>query len=325
MSLKKTKINPFSKTNPDTGFGVQAGQIGERFINKDGSFNLRKEGWPLLKRLSIYSHLLDLSWLQFLVVILFFYLLINLFFTALYLCVGIDGLQGFVHSSFWGRAKEAFFFSTETFTTVGYGRVNPVGDAVHIIAALEALSGWLGFALVTGLLYGRFTKPQAYIAFSDHALISPYKEGIGLIFRMVPYKINHHITDARVVVNLAVTVEENGIQEFKFYQLGLERSRIDFFTMNWTVVHPIDEESPLYGFTENDWKDTDLELYVQVTGFSPVFSNTVMQRTSYTFKELIWGGKFKPMYRESPNGATTIVELHNLNNYEKIALLKEKV
>ena len=325
MGAHKNKINPVSKTNPDTGFGVQPGQIGERFINKDGSFNLQKEGWPLAKRLNIYSHLLDLSWLHFLLVILLFYFLISFLFTAVYLLIGIEELQGFVTTTPFAKIKEVFFFSTETFTTVGYGRVNPVGDGANIVAAVEALSGWLSFALVTGLLYGRFTKPKAYIAFSDQALISPYKEGLGLMIRMVPFKINHHIIDARAVVNLAVTVEENGKEEFKFYQLSLERSRIDFFTMNWTLVHPIDEQSPLFGFAEEDIRDTDIEIYVQVTGFNPIFSNTVTQRTSYTFKEIIWGAKFKPMYRESPDGSTTILELHKLNAYEKVLVIKEKL
>jgi inward rectifier potassium channel len=141
---------------------------------------------------------------------------------------------------------------------------------------------------------------------------------------MVPYKINHHLTDANVTVNLALTVTENEKQQFKFYRLNLERSRIDAFSLNWTVVHPIDHESPLLHFTKEDLQGSDLELYVQVSGFDHIFSNIVTQRTSYTFREIIWGAKFKPMYRESANGATTIVELQKLDDYEKVSLEKSK-
>lgn len=317
------KVNPFSKSNPDTGFGVQANRIGGRFVNKDGSFNLRKDGLPLWKRLSIYSFLMEQSVLSFAGTILLFYILINLLFTGLYLFAGDDELQGFLAVSRWGKIKEIFFFSTETFTTVGYGRINPVGWTAHVISAFESLSGWLAFALVTGLIYGRFTRPKAYLAFSDHALISPYRDGIALMFRMVPYKINHHLTDARVVVNIAFMEMENGKPEFKFYQLNLERSRIDMLNMNWTVVHPIDQESPLLNFTQEDMQRSDLELYVQVTGFDHIFSNMVMQRTSYTYKEITWGARFKPMYHESPDGTTTVLELDKLNEKETVALFNE--
>jgi inward rectifier potassium channel len=220
--------------------------------------------------------------------------------------------------------KEVFYFSTQTFTTVGYGRINPLGDGADLVASIEAMSGWLFFALVTGLLYGRFTKPQAFISFSENALMSPYREGRALMFRMAPYKSNHHLSDVKVVVNLSLIVaEENKKPEYKFYNLSLERSRVDMFNMNWTVVHPIVEDSPLLHFKHEDLESADMEILVQVAGFNPVFSNMVMQRTSYTYKELIWGAKFKPMYHESPAGNTTILELNKLNHFEKVNLAPE--
>jgi inward rectifier potassium channel len=316
------RVNTFSKSNPDTGFGVQANQIGGRFVNKDGSFNIRKEGVPVLERISFYSNLLELSWAQFFIFILIFYLSANIVFTLLYLLAGYHQLQGLLSDTAWGRLKETFFFSTETFTTVGYGRVNPVGDAAHIIASFESLTGFLSFAFLTGLLYGRFSRPKAYIAFSENALISPYKEGTALMFRIVPYKVFHDITDARIVVNVAFMESEDDKPVFKFYKLKLERDKIDTFSMNWTVVHPIDEESPLLNLAEEDMKVSDLELYVQVSGFDNIFSNLVMHRSSYTYEEIVWGAKFKPMYHESADGATTILELDKLNEYEKINLSK---
>jgi len=276
-----------------------------------------------MKRISVYSRLLDLSWSQFLGIIILFYIGINIFFTAIYFLIGTDELQGVIATTTWGKIKELFHFSAQTFTTVGYGRINPVQDGADMVASFEALIGWLSFALVTGLLYGRFARPKAYIAFSDEALISPYKQGTAIMFRMVPYKINHHLTDAHVVVNIAFMDVEGEKQEYKFYQLKLERSRIDTFNMNWTVVHPIDEESPLLNFTEEDMQRSDLELYVQVTGFDHIFSNMVMQRTSYTYKEIVWGAKFIPMYRESADNTTTILELNKLNDYEQVSLMEK--
>ncbi|MGN6165867.1 MAG: ion channel, partial [Flavisolibacter sp.] len=276
--MSSGRVNPFSKSNPDTGFGNQPGQIGGRFMNKDGSFNLRKEGVSFLRRSSFYSYLLELSWLKFIGLILLFYFIVNMIFTIAYVAIGENQLQGLTSTTFWGRIREVFYFSTQTFTTVGYGRINPIADSADFLASIQSMAGWLFFALVTGLLYGRFTRPQAFIDFSENALISPYGNGKALMFRMVPYKSNHHLSDVRVVINLSFIAIENEKPEYKFYQLSLERSRVDMFNMNWTVVHPIDNDSPLLHFSEEDLKNSDVEVLVQVTGFNPVFSNVVMQR-----------------------------------------------
>lgn len=311
-------VNNQIKENRDTGFGVQSNQLGERFVNKDGSFNILKTGYPWYRRLSVYSWFLRLSWPQFLLEMVLLYLLINVLFTGVYLLVGTDQLTGFVHPLGWRRLAELYFFSTQTFTTVGYGRINPIGIGADVVSSLESMTGWMFFALVTGLLYGRFTQPKAYLAFSHNAVIGPYRGGRGLMFRLVPYKGNHHLTDAKLAVNIALNVMENGMPEFKFYRLNLERSRVDTLSMNWTVVHPLDEQSPIQHFTPEDMRNTDVELYVQVSGFDPIFSNTVIQRTSYTYKEIIWDAKFKPMYHESADGSKTILELDKLNDFERV-------
>ncbi len=311
------KINPVSKSNPDTGFGILPGQLGERFVNKDGSFNIRKRGMPFLHQVSIYSWLLSLSWLQFIAIIILLYLGMNIIFASIYFLLGPGQFIGLISGDHWGRFKEMFFFSTQTFTTVGYGRINPIKDGADIIASVETITGWMFFALVTGLLYGRFTQPKAYLAFSENALYAPYRGGWAIMFRVVPYKTNHYLTNANIVVNLAFQAEtEEGKTEFKFFTLQLERNHIDAFSMNWTVVHPIDEESPLLNFNMDDMRTADLELYIQISGFDHIFSNTVMQRTSYTYKEIVWKAKFKPMFHESSDGLTTILDLDKLNHYE---------
>jgi inward rectifier potassium channel len=206
----------------------------------------------------------------------------------------------------------------QTLTTVGYGHVSPVGDGINVVAGAESLTGFLSLAIATGLIYGRFSKPKSYLLFSDEALISPFKEGTGLMFRFAAFKDKHALTDLEIKVNIGLQLLENDTLAYKYFSLNLERTRVESMPMSWTVVHPIDETSPFFGFTEEDMKNADVELYVMMRGFDDVFSNYVQQRTSYTYNEIYFNRKFVPMYRESDDGKTTILELHKLNIHELV-------
>ena len=317
MSLYK-KINPFSKLNNDTGFAGNTNDTGGRFINKDGSYNLVKEGMPFRKRFSIFHDMLNLPLWKFITVILVFYLLINLLFCGVYFFLGAAQFDGLSGGDSWKTFREMFYFSTQTFTTVGYGHVSPVGDAVNNVAAVEALTGFLSLAIATGLIYGRFSKPRSYLIFSDHALISPFKGGTALMFRFAAFKDKHTLTDLEIRVNTGLLALEKDKPDYKYFTLELERTKVESLPMNWTVVHPIDEKSPFYGFTQEDMQAADVELYVSLRGFDDVFSNYVQQRTSYTFNEILFNRKFVPMYRESDDGNTTILELHKLNIHKEV-------
>ena len=312
------KINPASKVNNDTGFATSASDYGGRFINRDGSFNLRKEGMPFWERFSIYHRMLNLPRWKFIALLVSFFLGINVLYTVLYLLAGTDGFTGMLAKTNWEKVKEIYFFSTETFTTVGYGRVNPVGDGVNFIASIEAMSGFLSFAVATGLLYGRFSKPRSYLIFSDFAVVAPFQDKTALMFRFASYKDNHILTNVEIKVNTGFQAEENDRKIYRYFDLHLERSRVDNLPMNWTVVHPIDENSPFAGLTTEDLKASDVEVYVLVRGFDDVYSTVVLQRTSYTFDEIHFNRKFKPMYRESADGKTTILELHKLNEHVEL-------
>jgi inward rectifier potassium channel len=312
------KVNPFSSVNNNTGFGTNADAYGGRFINRDGTFNLRREGVSFWDRFNIYQVMISLPMWKFIAALVLFFIVINIFFTTVYFLLGAEGLQGYIVTSNWGKFKELYFFSSQTFTTVGYGRINPVGDGANIVSSLEALTGSLFFALTTGLIYGRFSRPRAHLIFSDQALVSPYHGATGLMFRLACYKERHSLTDVEIQVNIAFKVQENGDSVYKFYDLPLERKKVEMLPMNWTVVHHINESSPILGFTEEDMKNADVELYVLVRGFDDVYANTVATRTSYTFEEIKFKRKFVSMYRESENGKTTILELHKLN--ESVAL-----
>jgi len=301
-----------SRENKDTGFGTNATSNSGRFLNKDGSMNQRREGISFFDKFSVFQAMLTIPLWKFVTIIMAFYFGLSFMFAGVYFAIGVDELQGLTGISTWQKLKDVFYFSTQTFTTVGYGRVNPIGDGANIVASIEALTGFLSFAIATGLIYGRFARPKPYLIFSEQALVSPFHDHKGLMFRIVSYKDKHVLTDVEIIVNLGMLVTENGKSSYKFFRLDLERSRIESLIANWTIVHPIDDKSPLYGMNAEDYKNADVELYVLIRGFDEVFSSVVQKRTSYIFSEIQFHKKFASMARETENG--NVLELHKLND-----------
>jgi inward rectifier potassium channel len=279
--------------NQDTGFGEKTSDMGGRMVNKDGSFNIKRIGINVRDRASGYQSMLTMPRWRFLAIIFIFYFLINCFFTLLYWLAGPSGLEGVEKVRFWGRIKELFFFSTQTFTTVGYGRVNPVGEITNWIAAIESLIGFLSFAIAAGLLYGRFSRPKSFIRFSDSLVFANYRQGKALMFRLVCYKDDHLLTNAEVKLNARIVTKNKGYQ---FFNLNLERSHVDSLVLNWTVVHPIDEHSPFFGLSQKEIVNLQPEISAYLTGFDEVYSSVVVARVSYAIKDFKFGFKFLPMY-----------------------------
>jgi inward rectifier potassium channel len=314
--MASKKINTRLKSEDNTGFGTNSSYSGGRFFNREGGANIRKKGVGILDRYSWYHTMLDMPRGKFLFLLLSSYIVINLVFAGVYYLIGTEHLAGIIAHSAWENFMEVFFFSTQTFTTVGYGRISPTGFATSAVATFEAFLGLLNFAIATGLFYGRFSRPQAFLRFSHNALITPHKGGIALMFRMSPFK-NNNLSEAEVKLTLAMQVEENGTMANKFYGLDLEISKINALALSWTIVHPINEKSPLYDFTEADFKNTRIELLVYVKAFDEVFSNTVVGRTSYISPEIIWGARFKLMYEPSEDKSHTVLDLDKLNAYTR--------
>lgn len=310
----RQKIRP--KNTENSGFGDNASG---RFINKDGLPNVHKKGVGILNRFSWYHTMLDLSTFQFLSYLVIAYIIVNILFALIYFLIGVEHLTGIDKSNPMNEFIDVFFFSSQTFTTVGYGRIAPVGFTASLVATFEAFLGLLTFAIATGLFYGRFSRPRAYLKFSDIAVIAPFKEGSALMFRLAPYK-NNSLTDADVIVSTAIEVIENSVPKSNFYTLKTQLSKINTLALNWTVVHKIDEESPFFGFSEEDFKNTDIEIIVHVRAFDEVFSNTVVQRSSYVSKEIIYGAKFIPMYYPDKENLSTILDLDRINHYQQADL-----
>ena len=317
MDLLKN-INAKAKAETNTGFGTNPSNYGGRFINKDGTANISKRGSNFLSRISWYHTMLNMPVWKFLFVILSFYAFVNFIFATLYYTIGIEYLDGIENAGpEWLKFWKAYFFSAQTFTTVGYGHISPNGFLTSTLAATEALVGLLSFAIATGLFYGRFSKPKAFLKFSENAVIAPYRGMKALMIRMVPYK-NNNLTDADAKMTLGMSVEVNGKPENKFYSLALEMRAINSLTLSWTLVHPITEDSPLFGFTEVDFAKAEGEIIVYVKAFDDMFSTTVAAGTSYVFDEVVYGAKFDLMYSENAANTKTILYLDKLNAITKV-------
>ena len=298
------------KAIKDTGFGDN---FSGRFINKDGYPNIKKKGVNILNRYSWYHTMLNLKRWQFIGLLVGSYIVVNFIFALIYYSIGIEHLTGIDKSNFQNEFTDVFFFSSQTFTTVGYGRIAPVGFLASLVATFEAFLGLLAFAIATGLFYGRFSRPRAFLQFSDIALISPYKDKSGLMFRMAPFK-NTSLTDASITVLASFEITENGETKSSFYTLKLEVAKITSLILNWTIVHYIDEESPFYSLTQEDLKNIDIEIIVHVKAFDSIFSSDVVQRTSYTSGEIIYGAKFEKMYGPDSTNRFTVLNLDLINS-----------
>jgi len=291
--------------NNELGFGTKTSSQRSRLINYDGSFNvdrIERSNWGAT---SVYHALITMPWRKFNFIVLVYFLIINLFFACCYYFTGIEGLKGVEASTAQGQFLEAFFFSTQTFSTVGFGRISPGDHLTSSIAAIESLIGLLGFALATGLLYARFARPVARIIFSKKAIIAPFKNTTAFQFRIVNKMRNSQITDMHARVTVAKLETENGVKIRRFRLLELEVKNIIFFPMIWTINHPIDENSPLYGMSEQDMHEADLEFLISLTGFDDTFSQTVNSRFSYTHEELVYGAKFVSIFSQNANGQTS--------------------
>ncbi len=271
-----------------------------RAINKDGTFNVRRRGasW---RHIHPYLHLINMGWASFLAVTFVAFFTVNTIFAVIYFSLGPGQLQGADAPAANLRFLNDFFFSAHTLTTVGYGSIAPSGIAANFVAALEAMTGLMGFAVITGVLFGRVSRPSARIGFSDHMLIAPYQDGTSLQFRVVNLRPNMLMNLEGNVVLMTVDGPPGDLKR-SFQPLKLERDGVNFLALTWTLVHPIDETSPLYGKTAEELQRLQAEVLILIKAFDDTFSQTVHARYSYRYDEMVWGAKFKPAFEIDASG-----------------------
>ncbi len=284
----------------DPGLTQQYTGVLRRTLNKDGSFNVVRRGGSW-RDFHPYLALLNMTWGRFLAIVLTGYVLLTTLFGAAYFVLGPGQLQGADAPTEWGRFLNDFFFSSHTLTTVGYGNIAPKSTAANALTALEAITGIMGIALGTGLLFGRFSRPSARISFGERLLVAPYAGGSSLQVRLVNMRPN--ILMELEASMILMTVEgPPGAQRRRFQQLKLERQNIYFLPLTWTLVHPIDESSPVFGKSADDLQRIQAEIVTLIKGFDDTFSQIVHARYSYRYDEMVWDAAFQPAFEIDPGG-----------------------
>ena len=299
----------------DLGFGIQS-IASQRMLLRDGEFNIERRGFGLFGALHAYHTLLTLPWKWFTALAAGFYVVCNVVFAGIYLALGPGTLLS-TGDGIPTAALRAFFFSVETISTIGYGNIVPVGVPANIVMTVESFLGIVLFALVTGLVFARFARPVAKVLYSEKAIIAPYGDGEAFEFRIVNGRSNQLI-DMRAQVFYSRVVERDGVRQRVFDELKLERRRIAFFALSWTIVHPLDEDSPLWGVTPESLFEGDAEFLVLLSAVDETFHQQVYSRSSYKANEVLFGARFERMFELGDEGRP-VIHRDRLSAVEKVA------
>jgi len=286
-----------------------------RLVNRDGSFNVRRNDLSPFHPYNAYHTILSLPVPRLLALMATGYAVTNLLFAFLFWLAGPGALTGAAEAPL-GRFEDCLFFSVQTVATIGYGRLVPATRLANILVAVEALVGLLGFAILAGLLFARFTRPTAKLRFSRNALIAPYAGGWALMFRLVNLR-STDLTEVRAFVSMARWVEENGVRRRRFTELALERDSIIFMPLHWVVVHPITNTSPFRGLTRDSLIAGDPEIVCLISADDETFAQTVHAKTSYDKTDIVWGAQFTDMYLPDPEHIA--IDLGRLHDFETVA------
>jgi inward rectifier potassium channel len=305
----------------DLGFGTEVARgTRRRLLNRDGSFNVTLDGLNPLSSLGVYQRLLRITWPQFLIVICLYFVCVNGLFAGAFLLCGPDALQTstgqFANQQFY----RAFFFSVDTFATIGYGNIYPVGVPANALVSLEALLSIVSVALVTGVIFARFSLPSARIIYSRNAVVAPYRGRTALEFRIANARSSQLIDVQVQAILTKIEPAANGSAVRKFYELPLERQRVVFFPLSWTVVHPIDANSPMWGVTQQDLVRAEAELLVLLIATDETISATVHSRSSYQADEIVWGARFANMFMRNESEGIIGMNLDRIHDIEPVLL-----
>jgi inward rectifier potassium channel len=299
----------------DPGFGTRIVHSADRLINKDGSYNIVRQGQ---QEWTAYQSLVEMSWSAFFLCIVIYYLVVNFIFAIGFLFIGVENLAGMSPGGFGEDLAGAFFFSIQTFTTVGYGAVHPMGMASNLLASADALVGLISTALATGLVFARFSKAQAQLIFSKDALISPYLDTgkMSFQFRIANLRESKIINLRASVVLSWIETDSVGTETRRFHNLPLERDKITLLPLNWTIVHVIQADSPILGWEPRDFTRHQAEVIIFIEGYDESFGQNVHVSSSYTCREIRWNARYLPMYY--PRHGKTVLDLDAIHHFQFI-------
>lgn len=298
-----------------TGLSQDTGLNAQPYINKDGSFNVEKKGQMKLLK-DLYQFLLTIGHFEFIAILMLYYLMVNFIYGLAYYLLG---MEHFTIPSTGERMSDflnCVFFSFQTFSTLGYGHISPITVWANIISVLEMFTGMLSLALLTGLVYARFSRPNTRLYFSNNLLVSPHKGADALMFRFVN-KRKTVLNDVHVRVMIAFTESREGKLTREFHRLKLQMDNIMFFPLTWTVVHEIDEKSVFYGMTPDEIRAKSPEVMIRVRAYSEQFNQHVHANFSYSFNEWVWNAKFRKAFALSEEGKF-FIDIHDIHDYQHL-------
>jgi inward rectifier potassium channel len=316
---KETPAKVPEDPSSDLGFGRVVSQQRElRLLNRNGSFNVQTRGRGLHAFLA-YSNLVSTTWNRFFLFVAILYLTLNGFFAVGYVACGPGGLINTIDTGINSPFLKAFFFSIHTSATIGYGSTVPVGLPTNTLVALESVVSLLGLAVVTGLVFARFSRPVADILFSQTAVMSWIGNLRAFQFRIINTR-NNQIIDLHVRL-LVSRFETNasGTSVRRYYALRTERESVVFFPLSWTIVHTIDQESPLHGITEDELCASGAEFLILLTGMDETFSQVVNARSSYRANEVVWDAKFTDIFVYDPEGRMAGVDMKRFHDTARVS------
>ena len=302
-----------AKRIQDPGTGTK--NTSARLINKNGTFNVKRMG-VLHPVYDLYHYLVNVSWFKFFVLVFICYTIVNTIFAFIYLACGVEQFNGITKTNFLTDFLNCFFFSAQSLTTVGYGNISPNSHLTQMVATFEALIGVMNFALITGILYGRFSKPVARIVYSNNAIIAPYENAKGIMIRIANLRNNALIKPKASLLYSRIEKRNDGQMMRDYYSMPLEVDSIGSMPLSWTIVHPVDDKSPFWQKTIAQIMAENGEIMVQIQAFDETFHATVYSRHSYTASEIIDNAKFEKAFDDIDGN--TVLDLRKISAYKNL-------
>ena len=270
-------------------------------FTRDGQLNSASTGLSYVWMVDIYHEFLRISWARLLLLLWVGYLLVNALFTGLYLLGGacVSGVAA-------GDVVNLFWFSVQTLSTIGYGGMSPTTHYAHFVATVESFVGLVAVAMGTGLMFAKFSRPTARVAFSEAMVVHSHNGVPCLMFRMANERSNQ-IVEARLHLSaLMDEVTREGARLRRFYTLRLERQASPTFALSWLAIHPLDEASPLHGLTPDTVAQRLAAIMVTFTGIDDTFAQNVHARTAYMPDQIVFNHRFEDMMGRNEDGRLVI-------------------